>query len=156
MGGLNLIIPTTISNSTIAFNEACNIRAGGPRSNYKLELASTIIAGNIGFNVPDDFAVYGPVVTTGANNLVVASSAPLPPDTIRDDPLLGTLGDNGGTTQTIALLAGSPAIDAGNDVANLPSDQRGLGFPRVAGAHADIGAFEVEGNDDIFASGFDR
>lgn len=156
VGGLNLIIPTTISNSTIAFNEAFNGLAGVLMSNYTLDLESTIIAGNIGFNVPDDFAVYGPVVTTGANNLVVASSAPLPPDTIRDDPLLGTLGDNGGTTQTIALLAGSPAIDAGNDVANLPSDQRGLGFPRVAGAHADIGAFEVEGNDDIFASGFDR
>ena len=28
-------------------------------------------------------------------------------------PLLGELADNGGPTETIALLAGSPAIDAG-------------------------------------------
>ena len=33
------------------------------------------------------------------------------------DPGLGTLADNGGPTQTIALLAGSPAIDAGNRLA---------------------------------------
>ena len=60
-------------------------------SNYTLELESTIIANNTGFDVPDDFATYGPV-TTGAHNLVIASSAPLPPDTISDDPMLGTLG----------------------------------------------------------------
>ena len=155
VGGLNLIIPATISNSTIAFNEAFNGLAGVLMSNYTLDLESTIIANNIGFNVPDDFATYGPVVTTGANNLVIASSAPLPPDTISDDPMLGTLGDNGGPTMTIPLLAGSPAIDTGNDVANLTTDQRGLGFPRWAGANPDIGAFEIEGNDDIFANGFD-
>jgi hypothetical protein len=54
------------------------------------------------------------------------------------------------------LNAGSPAIDAGNDVANLTTDQRGLGFPRISGAFPDIGAFEVQGTDDeIFANGFD-
>jgi len=154
VGGLNLIIPAKIFNSTIAFNNAFNGLGGILMSNYTLELESTIIANNIGFNVPDDFAVYGPVVTTGANNLVVASSAPLPPDTIPDDPMLGTLGANGGPTMTIPLLAGSPAIDAGNDTANLTTDQRGLGYPRIAGANPDIGAFEIEGNDDIFANTF--
>ena len=155
VGGLNLIIPAKISNSTIAFNDAFNGLGGVLMSNYTLELESTIIANNTGFNVPDDFAVYGPVVTTGANNLVVASSAPLPPDTIPDDPMLGTLADNGGPTMTIALAAGSPAIDAGNDVAGLTTDQRGLGFPRIGGAAPDIGAYEIQGDDDIFASGFD-
>lgn len=156
VGGLNLIIPAKISNSTIAFNNAFNGLGGVLMSNYTLELDSTIIANNIGFNVPDDFAVYGPVVTTGANNLVVASSAPLPPDTIPDDPMLGTLGDNGGPTMTIPINAGSPAIDAGNDVAGLSTDQRGLGFPRIGGALPDIGAFEIQGTDDeIFANGFD-
>ena len=154
VGGLNLIIPAKISNSTIAFNEAFNGLAGVLMSNYTLELESTIIANNIGFNVPDDFAIYGPVVTTGANNLVVASSAPLPPDTISDDPMLGTLGANGGPTVTIPLMAGSPAIDVGNNLDNRTTDQRGLGYPRFAGANPDIGAFEVEGNDDIFASTF--
>lgn len=154
VGGLNLIIPAKISNSTIAFNEAFNGLAGVLMSNYTLELESTIIANNIGFNVPDDFATYGPVVTTGANNLVIASSAPLPPDTISDDPMLGTLGANGGPTITIPLMAGSPAIDVGNNLDNRTTDQRGLGYPRFAGANPDIGAFEVEGNDDIFANTF--
>jgi hypothetical protein len=40
----------------------------------------------------------------------------------------------------MALLWGSPAIDAGDTAATPPTDQRG--FPRPAGAAADIGAFE--------------
>lgn len=59
------------------------------------------------------------------------------------DPLLGPLQDNGGPTFTHALLPGSPAIDAGLDSgAPLTTDQRGQ--PRIAGAHVDIGAFEVQ------------
>jgi hypothetical protein len=49
----------------------------------------------------------------------------LPADTIFSDPLLGPLQDNGGPTLTHALSPGSPAIDVGNNVANLDSDQRG-------------------------------
>ncbi|HEX3897008.1 MAG TPA: IPTL-CTERM sorting domain-containing protein [Rudaea sp.] len=60
------------------------------------------------------------------------------------DPKLGPLADNGGPTQTRALLAGSPAIDAGNNDAatNFQYDQRGPGFPRIVGPTVDIGAFE--------------
>ena len=74
------------------------------------------------------------------------------------DPLLGPLQDNGGPTQTFALLAGSPAIDAGDSMTlgnddldddgdndrmeSLPFDQRGVGFDRVVGAAVDIGAVE--------------
>src|SRR5262249_59407567 len=65
------------------------------------------------------------------------------------DPKLGPVFDNGGPTPTMALLAGSPAIDAGDDSVlgnpfTLTTDQRGPGFPRKAGAHVDIGAFEVQ------------
>ncbi|MBK9925327.1 MAG: PD40 domain-containing protein [Anaerolineales bacterium] len=60
---------------------------------------------------------------------------------ITTDPMLGTLGNYGGFTQTIPLLAGSSAIDAGND-ANCPTtDQRGVTRPQ--GNHCDIGAYEV-------------
>lgn len=55
-------------------------------------------------------------------------------------PLLGPLTNNGGPTPTLALLPGSPAIDAGNSSAAPLTDQRG--FPRPAGLAADIGAFE--------------
>lgn len=79
------------------------------------------------------------------------------PDTITDDPLLGSLRDNGGPTQTHSLLAGSPALDHGNNAAALQFDQRGSGYARVAGPQADIGAFEFqqEITDRIFADGFE-
>src|SRR5262249_30509049 len=65
------------------------------------------------------------------------------------DPRLGTLQNNGSPTLTMALLPGSPAIDAGDDsVLGAPlfltTDQRGPGFPRKAGLHVDIGAFEIQ------------
>jgi hypothetical protein len=53
-------------------------------------------------------------------------------------------------------MKGSPAIDHGINTAqtiDLPFDQRGPGFLRVAGGSADIGAFEFLG-DRIFANGF--
>ena len=66
---------------------------------------------------------------------------------------LGPLADNGGPTQTHALQAGSPAIDAGDaaQAAGLPTDQRGFPFarsfddPSSAGTGGvDIGAFELQ------------
>ena len=56
---------------------------------------------------------------------------------------LGNLAYNGGSTQTLALLAGSPAIGAG-DKSLIPSglvgDQRGA--PRAHGNSVDLGAFQ--------------
>jgi CSLREA domain-containing protein len=52
------------------------------------------------------------------------------------NPMLGPLANNGGSTLTHALLAGSPAINAGGASA-APSDQRGV--PRKS---PDIGAYE--------------
>ena len=56
------------------------------------------------------------------------------------DPLLGTLGNYGGFTQTIPLLAGSSAIDTGINETCAQSDQRGVVRPQ--GLHCDISAFE--------------
>ena len=63
---------------------------------------------------------------------------------------LGSPVNNGGPTQTIALLAGSPAINAGSNAlavdptTGLPLayDQNGPGFPRIVNGTVDIGAFE--------------
>jgi parallel beta-helix repeat protein len=64
------------------------------------------------------------------------------------DPLLGPLQNNGGPTETHALLTGSPAINTGPDpVPSFPTnefDQRGDGFARVVDGVADICAFEVQ------------
>ena len=60
------------------------------------------------------------------------------------NPGLGALGYYGGPTQTIPLLPGSPAIDAGNNAYNTASaDQRG--DARVVNGTVDIGAFESQG-----------
>ena len=59
------------------------------------------------------------------------------------NPLLAALGAYDGPTQTMALLPGSPAIDAGNNAlisAGVTTDQRGLA--RVVDGVVDIGAFE--------------
>ena len=60
---------------------------------------------------------------------------------------LGPLQNNGGTTQTHALLPDSPAINAGDPTLSTDfsnSDQRGFGFVRVRAGRADIGAFELQ------------
>ncbi|HEY6042160.1 MAG TPA: choice-of-anchor Q domain-containing protein, partial [Anaerolineae bacterium] len=58
------------------------------------------------------------------------------------DPKLAPLGHYGGPTKTMALLKGSPAIDAVLTGCPPPSvDQRGVSRPQ--GAHCDIGAFEA-------------
>ena len=72
---------------------------------------------------------------TGANNQTGTLAAPL----IRT---LGQLSNYGGSTQTHALLIGSPCIDAGSNPANLTTDQRG--FARSVGSASDIGAFEAQ------------
>jgi hypothetical protein len=65
------------------------------------------------------------------------------------DPLLGPLADNGGPTRTMALLPGSPALDAGSAF-GLSTDQRGQPRPHDcatlanAGDGSDVGAFELQ------------
>ena len=67
---------------------------------------------------------------------------------LNQDPNLGPLQNNGGPTETHALLAGSPATNAGDPTAiagmgNIPQfDQRGMPFGRVENGRIDIGAFE--------------
>ena len=55
------------------------------------------------------------------------------------DPRLGAPADNGGQTDTMRLLPGSPAINRGTDC--VPTDQRGL--KRALGGQCDIGAYEL-------------
>jgi hypothetical protein len=62
------------------------------------------------------------------------------------DPILGPLADNGGPTQTHALLPGSPALDAGNPLIPNPplTDQRGPEFARIQNGRVDLGSFESQ------------
>ncbi|MFN0052611.1 MAG: choice-of-anchor Q domain-containing protein, partial [Planctomycetales bacterium] len=64
---------------------------------------------------------------------------------------LSPLANNGGPTRTMALLADSPAINAGSNARAvnpsnsqaLTTDQRGGGFTRILGGTVDMGAFEA-------------
>ena len=57
------------------------------------------------------------------------------------DPHLGPLANNGGSIETLALGAGSSAIDSGDDGVCPATDERGA--PRAHSPHCDIGAFEA-------------
>ena len=69
--------------------------------------------------------------TNGGYNLSSATTA----------GLIGPLADNGGPTLTMALLPGSPALDAANTAWAPSTDQRG--WPRPMGPGADVGAYEA-------------
>jgi len=75
-----------------------------------------------------------------------------PGDLNNTDPLLGSLQNNGGPTQTMALLSGSPAIDVGNPAGctdglghSLKTDQRGMPRPDPEDkGGCDMGAYESQ------------
>jgi hypothetical protein len=156
---------SVISNTTIAFNQAHGshlIGAGlylGQAVDSDLE--STLISGNTtdpgSGPVPDDVGGTSGATLSGANNLIFALSLlTAPADTlVGQNPLLGSLADNGGATATISISPLSPALDAGNNNAGVTTDQRGTGFAREVGAAPDIGAIEIDISDVIFANGFD-
>jgi hypothetical protein len=116
-------------------------------------LVNTLVADN-GANLGPDF--FGTASNTH-NNLISDADGSSGFSTANGDQLgstlhflnpgIGGLANNGGPTQTIALLSGSPAINAGdNNAASVTGkfDQRGQGFARVANGTIDIGAFEVQ------------
>jgi hypothetical protein len=135
----------TISNSTVAFNTSFSIDVSGLHIiSPEATIESSIFAYNHGKDLVYDGTASPALPLGGHNNLIMATPSTVPADTITADPQLLPLADNGGPTQTHALAEGSPAIDAGNNTAALASDQRGSSFVRVAGAKADIGAFESQ------------
>jgi len=143
-GGIFARMPQggSVSSSTLAGNSSARGAGIYLASKQSLHLESTIVADSAGGGA-DVGARYATTIA-GANNLIVSSDAKvaLPADTLQVDPLLAPLADNGGPTQTHALAPTSPAIDRGNNVAGLDTDQRGAGFRRSLGSAPDIGAFE--------------
>ncbi|SPE54390.1 hypothetical protein SBV1_1860038 [Verrucomicrobia bacterium] len=141
-GGISSLSPAgsaSLLNTIVALNSSGAVGSGAPPA----VTGSPDLSGSFtsrGFNLigqTDGSSGF----TSGANgDLAGSSSTPL-------NPLVGPLADNGGPTLTMALLHGSPALDAGDDALlgppyNLTADQRG--FPRKSGAHLDVGAFEAQ------------
>jgi hypothetical protein len=120
------------------------VGVGGGISNASLLNArNTIVAGNSA-DLSYDFD--GALTSLGHNLIgnTTGGSGYAASDLQNVNPLLGPLQNNGGPTQTMALLAGSPAIDAGDNTGAPAFDQRGPGFARIVNGIIDIGAFEVQ------------
>lgn len=142
-----------ITNSTISGNSAdqggrgvYNLGDGGAAvatvNNTILGQADTTVSDFVG-----QARNGGPNTTSGAGNLIRIAEGFAGTVVSSADPQLTALASNGGPTQTLALLDGSPAIDAGDNTlavdkagSPLAIDQRGLA--RFTGNLVDIGAFE--------------
>lgn len=121
----------TIRNSTITGNSA--YQGGGLYTKGDLQLSNTIIADSSG---GDDCWNTGTLATNAHNLIESGNCAAL----VTADPNVGPLAAHGGATQTRMLIAGSPALDAGDSTLCPPVDQRGVARP--LGAGCDIGAVE--------------
>ena len=153
-GGLRNIQGLSIIEScTIVGNEAPAEAGGGVASSgngiTRTEVRNSIIAGNTGSDVGFDngtnsfqsngYNLIGVGNATGAFNAsgdVINNTA----------PGVAALDDDLGRVPTRALLAGSPAINAGDPAfdGSGKTDARGAGFARVRDGRLDIGAFEVQ------------
>ena len=138
---------TAIEHSTIARN---TVAAGGALlagENIATEhlgavtgittVSSSVIGGGTGGATPN---CGGEGIESHGNNVVsdLSCGPTASGDRVGVDPLLAPLADNGGPTDTVALLPGSPAIDAG--VGCPANDERGVS--RAQGTTCDAGAFE--------------
>jgi hypothetical protein len=162
-GGIYNTGNLSIKNSTIANNAALEASWGGAIYTFASmpgAIRHSTISGNSAESGGGGLVVAGAGAGPAIDHTIVASNTAPPscgsPDLcgptsggfnlIGGNPMLGPLQDNGGPTPTMALLPGSPAIDAGDPaIADPPTwDQRGPGFPRIVNGRLDIGAFEVQ------------
>lgn len=161
-------VSLTVRDSTIAHNQATQAGGGlvyasgsGPTVTPPVMLTNTIVAANTADTAPDCRLAQG--VNDGGHNLIGALDATCPgiTDGVNGDqagtpnspldPGLGQLTSNGGPTQTLALLLGSPAIGTGDptDCQAKPvnnTDQRNHSRNANIRQTCDTGAYDTGGN----------
>ena len=138
------VVQCTFANNSAMYGGGVYVKASG------LEMWNSIIDGNTASVSGDDVTIQGgyTLFYEGPNVIsdvdMESGSATIGPTPIPGSAELAPLGNYGGPTQTMPPLPGSPVIDAGLDAItnDFAFDQRGLGFPRLVGAHVDIGAVE--------------
>jgi hypothetical protein len=135
-----------INNSTISENVTGPGKGGGLFSLRGVPqfLQNTIVANNRGGNCSGSIFSRGYNLSSDQTCRFHSTG-----DLNGGDPKLGPLQNNGGPTQTMALLTGSPAIDSGNPNGctsgriQLKTDQRGMPRPdEEDSTGCDIGAYE--------------
>ena len=128
-----------LTSTTVSANATTGADVGAIAGTGTLTAWNTIVAGNPGVDLT------GPLTSQGHNLLGSVPGGGLgPTDLVATDAVLGPLQDNGGSTPTMAPVAGSPGVNAGDNAAAPAFDQRGPGFTRVADGTIDIGAVEVQ------------
>ncbi len=125
----------SVTNSTFSGNSA-DFDGGGIYNDSVLEITNTILANSS----PGSYDCFNNMIVGPSRNNLVQTNQGCVGIVSTDDPMLDVLGDYNGPTQTMALLSGSPAINAGDDGDCPATDQRG--YYRPINAHCDIGAFE--------------
>jgi CSLREA domain-containing protein len=158
------LISDTVDENTVESDESSNNLAGGDSG--AIELRNTIVAekpgeheqnceGNVVSLVPGagyNLDYPSPPVAPGETGECGMSSKEN--DLVDTNPALSTEGlhENGGPTETIALLASSPAIGVvpiedceSSETGPGLVDQRGDVRPGIAGDLCDIGAYEYQG-----------
>lgn len=138
---------TALTNATLSNNTAqygAGVYNDGTGGGHALLQPVNTIFANSGINILNNAGFVSSLghnlsTDNGGGYLVGAG------DQINSNPRLdsGGLRNNGGPTQTIALLPGSPAIDRGDNSKAPTTDQRGVIRPQPAGGLVDIGAFEA-------------
>lgn len=145
-----------LTNSTVSGNDIGVANSSSAFYPYVHVLQSTFAGNRVGFMFTDFEYSLATVESTvlGASTEANCSASFVDlGNNFADDPSCGggfshltgldiTLADNGGPTETHALIAGSSAIDAASSCELVATDQRG--FLRHDGA-CDSGAFELGG-----------
>src|SRR6266852_4664818 len=143
-GGISNGGTVTISNSTFANNSAPSGSGGGLFNSSTISIGGSIVANNAGSNCTN---IFSGTITSAGYNLESGTDCGFTGtgDLQNSDPKLGPLSSNGGPTQKMALLKGSPAIDYIPLSSGLcpTTDQRGHKRPDNPRESAcDIGAYE--------------
>jgi parallel beta-helix repeat protein len=150
-GGLQIddYSTATLTNCTVSGNSATpNIQggAGGIEIIYfsTTTLTNSIVAANTSVGNPSDISGYVINASSSYNLIGPGGSGGLIDGLNHNqvgvaNPGLGTLGDHGGPTQTIDLLGGSPALNAGDPAQLGLADQRGV----VRSGGVNIGAYQA-------------
>jgi hypothetical protein len=141
-GTVTLDYLTVCSNSAVGGSgspDGPGVGGGINATNGTLLLLDSIVAENSPGG--DFYGTFG-AITDGGDNLSsdISFRFTASGSMNNTDPELGPLGNYGGPTQTVPLLAGSPAVDAAGAGGCPATDQRGVARP--SGGACDIGAFE--------------
>jgi hypothetical protein len=149
-GGGGIYGGGVIRNSTVSGNSHRSSEGGDEGGGIlgSITVSNTVLAMNVFisdlFNTAAQSNLSGSADSQGYNLIETVGNSRgwISTDILNRNAKLAPLTDNGGQTLTNALLAGSPAINAGNNADAPATDQRG--FARIVGGTIDIGAFESD------------